>query len=343
MAAGLRIDAMTLGRPLAEVADDVRAADARGYDGWFVGETAHDPLLSCVVAGEASEQVQVGTGIAVAFPRSPMHVAYAAHDLQALTGGRFVLGLGSQIKAHVEKRFSATWSKPAARMREYVLALQAIWSAWATGERLHFEGEFYRHTLMTPFFTPPAHDQGPPPVWLAAVGPRMTEVTGEVADGLLCHGFTTDRYLTEVTLPTLERGAAAGGRSRDDLEVALPVFVVTGRDEAETAEVEAGVKGQIAFYGSTPAYRPVLDLHGWGDLHEQLHRRSLAGDWAGMTDLIDDEVLHTFAIVADPGRVGAAIHDRYHGLVDRVSLYTGFTFDDELWEGLLRDVRHGPS
>jgi probable F420-dependent oxidoreductase len=330
---------MTLGGPLAALGDEVRTAEERGYDGWFVGETAHDPLLACVVAGQASERLQVGTAITVAFPRSPMHVAYAAHDLQALTGGRFVLGLGSQIKPHIEKRFSAPWSRPAARMREYVLALRAIWHAWEHGERLRFEGELYRHTLMTPFFTPPDHGFGPPAVWVAAVGPRMTEITGEVADGLLCHGFTTDRYLTEVTLPTLTAGAEQAGRSRDDLEVALPVFVVTGRDEAETAEVEAGVKAQIAFYGSTPAYRAVLDLHGWGELHEQLHQRSLAGDWAGMTAMIDDEVLHTFAVVAPPDEVGRAIRQRYDGLVDRISLYTGFEFDGELWERLLADVR----
>jgi probable F420-dependent oxidoreductase len=335
----MKVDAMTLGGPLAGVAGAVREAEARGYDGWFVGETAQDPLLACVAAGEASERLQVGTGIAVAFPRSPMHVAYAAHDLQALTGGRFVLGLGSQIKPHIEKRFGTPWSRPAARMREYVLALHAIWHAWETGEPLRFVGEFHRHTLMTPFFTPTAHGQGPPPVWLAAVGPRMTEVAGEVADGLLCHGFTTDRYLTEVTLPALSSGAERAGRALADLEVSLPVFVVTGRDERETAEVAAGVKAQLAFYGSTPAYRPVLDLHGWGDLHERLHTRSLEGDWAGMTALIGDEVLRTFAIVAPPDEVGRAIRRRYHGVVDRVSLSTGFEFDDEPWSRLLADVR----
>jgi probable F420-dependent oxidoreductase len=335
----MRIDAMTLGGPLVGIGEQVRTVEERGYDGWFVGETAHDPLLACVMAGQASERLQVGTAITVAFPRSPMHVAYAAHDLQSLTGGRFVLGLGSQIKPHIEKRFGTPWSRPAARMREYVLALRAIWHAWETGERLRFQGEFYRHTLMTPFFTPTDHGHGAPAVWVAAVGPKMTEVTGQVADGLLCHGFTTHRYLSEVTLPALVAGAGSAGRTRADLEVALPVFVVTGRDDRETADVEAGVKAQIAFYGSTPAYRPVLDLHGWGDLHEGLHARSLEGDWAGMTAMIDDEVLHTFAVVAPPDEVGVAIRDRYDGLVDRVSLYTGFEFDGDLWDRLLADVR----
>jgi probable F420-dependent oxidoreductase len=337
----LKLDAVTLGSPLTRVRDEVRRAEDEGYDAWLTGETAHDPLLTCTLAAEHSRRMQIGTAIAVAFPRSPMHVAYAGHDLQALSEGRFVLGLGSQVKAHVEKRFSAAWSRPAARMREFILALRAIWHAWEQGERLRFEGEIYRHTLMTPFFAPSPHGFGPPAVWLAAVGPRMTEVAGEVADGLLCHGFTTDRYLTEVTLPTLEQGAARAGKGREDLEVGLPVFVVTGEDEAEWAEVEAGVRAQIAFYGSTPAYRAVLDLHGWGALHEHLHELSRAGDWEAMTAAVDDEVLHTFAIVAEPNEVGTAIVERYAGLIDRISLYTSFEFAGEAWERLLADVRAG--
>jgi probable F420-dependent oxidoreductase len=201
---------------------------------------AHDPLLACALAAEHRTRVQVGTAIAVAFARSPMQVAYQAHDLQALAEGRFVLGLGSQIKAHVEKRFSMPWRSPAARMREYVQALHAIWTAWETGERLRFEGDHYRHTLMTPFFTPDDHGFGRPPVWVAAVGPLMTKVTGEVADGLLCHVFTTDRYLRGTTLPAIDRGRRSAGRSRDDLEVSLPVLVVTGRDEEEREAVADG-------------------------------------------------------------------------------------------------------
>ena len=335
----MRIDAVTYGQPLAEVGDAVRTARERGFDGWFVSETKHEPLLACAVAGAVSGPMQVGTAITVAFPRSPMHVAYAAHDLQAVTGGRFVLGLGSQIKPHIEHRFSTPWSKPAARMREYVQALQAIWHAWETGERLAFRGEFYRHTLMSPFFTPDDHGFGPPDVWIAAVGPLMTEVTGEVADGLLCHAFTTARYLDEVTLPNLRRGAEAAGRSRDDVEVALPVFVVTGRDEQERAAAELAVKGQIAFYGSTPAYRAVLDLYGWGDLHDRLHRLSLENGWAQMPALIDDEVLGEFAVVAEPDEVGVAIRERYGALADRVSFSTDYGFDDATWERVLTDIR----
>jgi probable F420-dependent oxidoreductase len=339
----VKVDAVTYGHPLAQTAAAVTAARERGYDGWFVSETTHDPLLACAVAGTVSGPMQVGTAIAVAFPRSPMHLAYAAHDLQAQTEGRFVLGLGTQIKPHVEKRFSATWSQPAARMREYIQALRAIWDAWETGERLAFRGDFYRHTLMTPFFTPDDHGYGHPAVWLAAVGPLMTEVTGEVADGLLCHAFTTARYLEEVTRPRLADGAERAGRALDDIEVVLPVFVVTGEDEQERADAAAMVRQQLAFYGSTPAYRAVLDLHGWGELHEDLHRLSTADGWDRMPALIDDEVLEAFAVVADPTEVGAAIVARYGHLVDRVSLSTTYPFDDTTFERVATDLRAAAS
>ncbi|MFP4311863.1 MAG: TIGR03617 family F420-dependent LLM class oxidoreductase [Nitriliruptoraceae bacterium] len=326
----MKLDEMTYGQPLATTAASVRAARERGYDGWFVSETTHDPFLAAAVAGQVSGPMQVGTAIAVAFPRSPMHVAYAAHDLQALTGGRFVLGLGSQIKPHIEKRFSTEWSKPAARMREYVLALKAIWAAWRAGEPLAFRGEFYRHTLMTPFFTPEDHGHGDPAVWLAAVGPLMTRVTGEVADGLLAHGFTTARYLAEVTLPNLAEAAAEAGRSRAELEVVLPVFVVTGSSEEQRAASEAMVRGQLAFYGSTPAYRAVLELHGWGALHEELHAASVSDRWAEMPAMIPTEVLETFAVVAEPDELGAAVRARYGGLADRVSLSSAPLTDEQL-------------
>ena len=335
----MKVDAVTYGHPLADTPAAAADAEARGYDGWFVSETVHDPLLACVAAGGAVSSIEVGTAIAVAFPRSPMHVAYAAHDLQALTGGRFVLGLGTQIKPHIERRFSATWSKPAARMREYIQALHAIWSAWADGERLNFRGEFTQHTLMTPFFTPEDHGHGPPAVWLAAVGPRMTEVAGEVADGVLCHGFSTARYLEQVTVPRVEAGAARAGRSRSDIEVVQPVFAVTGETEQQVAEAEAMVKGQIAFYGSTPAYRAVLDLHGWGELHDVLHNRSLAGEWATMPELIDDEVVDAFAVRAEPQEVGQAIRARFGHLADRISLSTSYEFDPDTWQRVLADLR----
>lgn len=336
----MKLDEMTYGQPLATTAAAVTRARQQGYDGWFVSETKHDPFLAAAVAGQASGDMQVGTAIAVAFPRSPMHVAYAAHDLQALTGGRFVLGLGSQIKPHIEKRFSTEWSKPAARMREYVLALRAIWEAWRTGDKLSFRGEFYRHTLMTPFFTPEDHGHGDPAVWLAAVGPLMTRLTGEVADGLLVHAFTTARYLEEVTLPNLGAGAEAAGRTVSDIEVVVPVFVVTGSTEEQRAASEAMVRGQLAFYGSTPAYKGVLELHGWGGLQEELHAASVSDRWAEMSAMIPAEMLETFAVIAEPEEVGVAVRERYLGLADRVSLSSA-QLDDTQVARVRADLRDG--
>ncbi|WP_143466706.1 TIGR03617 family F420-dependent LLM class oxidoreductase, partial [Lentzea kentuckyensis] len=222
-------------------------------------------------------------------------------------------GQQPQVEAHITKRFSMPWSKPAARMREFVLAIRAIWHAWETGERLAFRGEFYKHTLMTPFFDPGPNPHGTAPIYLAGVGELMTEVAGEVADGFLCHNFTTERYLREVTLPALARGRAKAGRTLEGFEISGPVFAATNDKEI------ADVKRQIAFYGSTPAYRPVLELHGWGALHEELHRMSRRQQWVEMSELISDEVLHEFAVVGTPETVTAALLDRYGDVVTRLS------------------------
>ena len=274
-----------------------------------------------MLAAEHTERTELGTAIAVAFARSPMQLAYTAHDLQAYSGGRFILGLGSQVKPHIERRFGMPWSYPAPRMREFVLALRAIWSAWNDGTRLSFRGDFYQHTLMTPFFSPPPAPGGAPGIFLAAVGEAMTAVAGEVADGLLVHAFTTERYLREVTLPALDRGLAAAGRSRADAEVSLLAMIATGRSEEEMARAVAGTRAQIAFYGSTPAYRAVLGRHGWAGLGDELNAlsRSDRGDkWEAMGGLIDDDVLHAFAVVAEPAGVAAQIRRRFGGLIDRV-------------------------
>ena len=269
-------------------------AEKDGYDGWFGVETMIDVLLACGIAAERTERIEIGSGIAVAFSRNPMTMAQQANDLQALSGGRFILGLGSQIKPHIVRRFSMEWSKPAARMREFVEAIRAIWGCWETGEKLDFRGEFYSHTLMTPFFNPGPNPYGAPRVLLAGVGQAMTRVAGEVADGFLCHGFTTERYLREVTLPALTQGRAdlAG------FEVSGSPLVVTGRTEEEMNEARRGVREQIAFYGSTPAYRPVLERHGWGALSDELHVLSRQGRWQQMGTLVDDQVLDAFAVTA---------------------------------------------
>jgi probable F420-dependent oxidoreductase len=317
------------------VLEAARAAEAAGYDGIWSAETSHDVFLPLALAAGVTERIQLGTGIAVAFARNPMTLAVLANDLQTFSEGRFMLGLGSQIKPHITKRFSMPWSHPAPRMREMILAIRAIWASWAGDGKLDFRGEFYTHTLMTPFFNPGPNEYGNPPILLAAVGERMAEVAGEVADGILVHGFTTERYLREVTLPALERGAAAGDKTRADLEVSYPGFVVTGETEADVATATTAVKRQIAFYGSTPAYRPVLELHGWGDLQDELNTLSKRGEWVEMGELIDDEMLHEFAIVAPLDEVPGQVLERFGKLIDRFSFYMPYQVDEGHWSRLL--------
>jgi probable F420-dependent oxidoreductase len=322
---------------LREAADEARRLEEAGYDGIWAAETSHDPFLTMTLAAAATERADVGTGIAVAFARNPMSLATVGHDLQVLSEGRFILGLGSQVQAHIDRRFSMPWSKPAQRMREMVLAIRSIWSCWNDGVPLSFEGEFYRHTLMPPFFNPGPSAFGPPRVFLAGVGPKMIEVAGEVADGFLCHGFTTASYLAATVLPALERGLERNGRSRGAIEITAPGFVVTGRDEAEMARSAAGVRRQLAFYGSTPAYRPVLEHHGWGDLQAELHQMARQGRWDEMGHLIEPEVLEAFAVIGPPHAIAALAAERYGDAVDRMNVYSPFEADDELWA----QVRHG--
>lgn len=338
----MKVDGKLNAWSTSEVVDEARHHEKTGYDCLWASESKHDPFLPLLLAAEHTERLKVGTAIAVAFARSPMQLAYTAHDLQAYSGGRFSLGLGSQIKPHIERRFAMPWSRPAARMREYVSALRAIWAAWNEGERLDFRGDFYTHTLMTPFFSPPPAPGGAPEVFVAAVGEAMTRVAGEVADGLLAHGFTTERYLREVTLPTVEAGLTASGRTRADFSVSHLLLTATGRTEEEMARAVAGTRQQIAFYGSTPAYRSVLELHGWGELGDELHALSTSrreDRWEAMSRIVDDEVLLTFAVVAEPERVAAEIRRRYGSLVDRVSFYTAYETDAEVWEPIVQELQ----
>jgi probable F420-dependent oxidoreductase len=331
----MRVDG-GIGNDLRKVPGEARAAEEAGYDAVWGSETSHEPFLPLVLAAEHTERLQLGTGIAVAFARNPMITANSAWDLNDYSGGRFLLGLGSQIKPHIEKRFSMPWSHPAPRMKEFISAMRAIWSCWQDGTKLDFRGEFYSHTLMTPFFDPGPNAHGAPKVFLAAVGEGMTRVAGEVADGMLVHGFSTDRYLREVTLPTIEAGLAASGRSRADFELSYPMFVVTGESEEALAAAATGTRKQIAFYGSTPAYRTVLETHGWGDLQTELNTLSKQGRWDDMGAAIDDEVLDAFAVVAEPDKVPALIAERVGDLVDRVSFYTPYRVEPGL-AGRLRD------
>lgn len=304
---------------LAEAATRARLLEADGFDGLWCGEMNQDPFLPLAVAAEVTTRIRVGTSIAVAPARSPMTVAYLANDLQRHSRGRFALGLGSQVKAHIERRFGMPWGKPAARMREFVLALRAIWAAWEDGSRLDFCGEYYRHTLMPPDFASPRHDFGPPPVLLAGVGDRMTAVAGEVADGFICHGFTTARWLRERTLPALRAARAATCATMDGFEIVHTPFIVTG-SESDIEAARAPLRARIAFYASTPAYRDILELHGWGEVGAELTALSRAGRWPDMPGLITDEMIDAFAIVAPPADVPDQVAARFGGVVTRLSL-----------------------
>ena len=338
----MKVDGKLGAWPAAAVIDEARRHEKAGYDGLWTSESAHDPFLPLVLAAEHTGQIALGTAIAVAFARSPMQLAYTAHDLQAYSGGRFILGLGSQIKPHIERRFSMPWSHPAPRMREFIMAMRAIWSAWNDGAKLSFRGDFYTHTLMTPFFSPPPAPGGAPGVFLAAVGEAMTAVAGEVADGLLVHAFSTERYLREVTLPALGSGLTAAGRSRADVEVSMLAMIATGDTEEEMAGAVAGARQRVAFYGSTPAYRGVLARHGWAGLGDELNSLSRSDrddKWEAMGGLVGDDVLHAFAVVAEPADVAAQIQRRFGGLIDRVSFYSPYETRTETWDLVLRGLK----
>ena len=335
----MRIDGPLITSALADSADAARTLEARGYDGAFTFEGPHDPFLPLVLAAEATEQLELTTAVAIAFARNPMTLAHQAWDLQALSDGRFHLGLGSQIKAHIERRFSMPWSAPAARMRELVLAIRAIWSTWQDRTPLRFEGEHYTHTLMTPFFDPGPLEVGPPRIWLGGVGPLMTEAAGEVADGFMVHPFCTERSLHEITLPALERGRARPGARPGPIETSLPVMIATGEDDAAMEAAIGAVRGQIGFYASTPAYKVVLDVHGWGDLQPRLRDLTRSGDWAGIANEVHDDLLHAVAVVAPPEGVAQEIRRRYGSVLDRVALNAPYSAAPDLWKHIATDLR----
>jgi probable F420-dependent oxidoreductase len=335
----MKIDGLLL-RGADATREEAATLESQGYDGVWLSETGNDPFLLALQAAETTERVSVGTSVAIAFARSPMTMAHSAYDLANYTRGRFLLGIGSQVKPHIERRFSMPWSHPAPRMREFILAMRAIWSAWQDGTKLDFAGEFYTHTLMTPFFSPKAHEFGPPPVYLAGVGEKMTEVAGEVADGFFVHPFTTSRYLEQATMPALHRGRAkAGHDSLDGFVVNALVFVAIGRNDEELAAARKGVKQQIAFYGSTPSYKGVLEAHDRGDLLDELLPMSKAGKWEEMGERIDDELLDAFAVVGDPASVAKGIVDRWGGTYDRISLYTPYAIDTPTVLEVIEGVR----
>jgi probable F420-dependent oxidoreductase len=335
----MKVDGALMATSLASIPRVARELEELGYDGGLTAEVDHDPFFPLLLAAEHTEKLELGTGIAVAFARNPMILANIGWDLQAYSQGRFLMGLGSQIQAHIEKRFSMPWGRPAARMREFILAMRAIWGCWNNGEKLDFRGEFYRHTLMTPFFDPGANPYGNPKVLLAAVGEKMTEVAGEVADGIILHGFTTERYLREITVPALERGWKKSAKARADFQITGPMFVATGTNEDEFEHAKQQTKQQLAFYGSTPNYRGVLELHGWDDLHPELNRLSKQGEWVQMGELITDEILETFAVVGEPERIPAMLRARYGDILDRISFYAPYQSDRTRWAQVIEGLR----
>lgn len=310
-----------------------------GFDGAFTLDTNVDPFLSLLLAAEHTERLELITGVAIAFARSPMTLAQQAWNLQRFSGGRLILGLGSQVQVHIEKRFSMPWSEPAARMREYVLALQAIWDSWEHGTPLKFRGQHYTHTLMNPVFSPDPLGLPRPQVHLGALGPGMVRVVGEVADGLYGHPFTTVRFWDEIQMPALQEGLGRAGRSRSDLCVSAMLMTATGRDETELALADRALRKLLAFYGSTPSYWRVLELHGWGDLGPQLNVMSKQGRWDEMADHITDEMLEAFAVVGPPEDIPGLVVDRCRGFADRVTLYAPYRSDPSVWPPIVRGIR----
>lgn len=318
----LTLDASLRSYDLATVADQARQLEDLGFGAIWTQETQHDPFLPLAAAAIVTTRIRLGTSIAVAFPRSPMVLAYTAWDLQKASRGRFILGLGSQVKAHNERRFSVKYESPGPRLREVVLALRAIWAAWQDRTPLDFRGSFYRFDLMTPFFDPGPIEHPRIPIFVAGVNQYMCRMAGEVADGLHVHPFHTPKYLRKYVHPAVEKGLQSSGRARADFSMVSATFAIVGDTEAERSRAAEAVRRQIAFYASTRTYEPVLATHGWERVLPELHRKSLAKDWDGMSSLITDEMLATFAVSGTLEQIAAQLRDRYAGrLLDRTALY----------------------
>jgi probable F420-dependent oxidoreductase len=328
---------------LPQIAEAARAAEALGFAALWTSETKHDPFLPLAIAAEHTSAIQLGTSVAIAFARSPMVIAQTAWDLQAFSGGRLLLGLGTQVKAHIERRFSMPWEAPAARLREYIQALRAIWRSFQSDEPLAFRGQFYQHTLITPFFNPGPIDQPEIPVAIAGVNTGLARLAGELCQGFHIHPFHSPEYVRTVVQPSVAEGAAQTGRRPEDVELSTSVFVITGRTSAAIAEQRERMRAQLAFYASTPTYQVVLAAHGWEEIGQRLQPLARGQKWPEMTALISDEMLRAFAVEAAPDELGAAVRARYDGLIDRVAFYLPFEpgQDDPFWQSALRAVQSG--
>jgi probable F420-dependent oxidoreductase len=325
---------------LEDVGDDAHRLEELGLDGAFTFEGPHDVFTPLVVAALSTDTIELATNVAIAFPRNPVQLAHQAYDLQLLSKGRFTLGLGSQIRAQVEKRYGASFDRPIARMREMIAAVRAIFANWETGDPLDFRGEFTSHTLMPPIFNPGPHPFGMPPIAIGGLGPQMVRLAAEVADGLLVMPFNTARHFRERTLPAVEEGLARAGRERSDLTVTGEVIVCCGRDEDELEAARLAGRWLLSFYGSTPAYRPVLEVEGWEDLQQELNMLSKSGRWEEMPNMIEDDMLTSLAVVGSPKEVADQVADRFAGEVDRVGFYTPYDISDSTLVELVDALRH---
>jgi probable F420-dependent oxidoreductase len=331
----------TEGDYLRGIDHTARAAEDLGFAGLWTSETKHDAFLPLAIAANETREIELGTSVAIAFSRSPMETAQTAWDLQDLSGGRFVLGLGTQVKAHITRRFSMPWDKPAARLREYILALREIWGSFQSEGPLQFEGEFYRHTLMTPFFNPGPIENPEIPVYIAGVNTRLAKLAGEICDGFHVHPFHSPEYVRRTVIPAITAGAEGVGRDPGQVTLATSAFVISAESEEEAAEQRESVRAQISFYASTPTYRTVLEAHGWEEVGEKLGTMAREQKWREMPALVTDEMLAAFAIDAAPDEVGPALKERYKGLIDRVMLYIPFVPGerDAFWQTVVESVR----
>jgi probable F420-dependent oxidoreductase len=328
------------GKHLPGITEVARATEDLGFAGLWTSETKHDSFLPLTVAANATQEIDLGTSVAIAFSRSPMVTAQIAWDLQDLSEGRFILGLGTQVKAHITRRFSMPFDRPAARLKDYILALRAIWESFQSEGSLNYEGELYRHTLMAPFFNPGPIEHPEIPVYIAGVNTRLASLAGELCAGFHVHPFHTPEYVRQVVKPAIAEGAEKEGRDPEDVELATSVFAITGENEKEIEEQREKMRAQAAFYASTPTYRIILETHGWEDVGEKLSRLASEKKWDEMTSLISDDMLHAFAIEAAPDEVGPALKERYEGLIDRVALYLPFVpgEKDDFWRATLKSV-----
>ncbi len=329
----MKLDAALPPVQLKEIPAIAEAAQEIGFDALWTQETQHDPFLPCTLIAEHSATLNFGTAIAVSFSRSPANLAYTAWDLAAQSGGRFILGLGTQVKAHIERRFGMTWPESVTgQLREQIQVIRAFWDTWQNGTKLNFRGEYYKATLMSPFFNPGAIEYPDIPIYIAGVNAGLARLAGELCEGFHAHPFNSPRYMNEVILPAIEDGLQKSGRKRGDLAVSMTPFVATSPEE------EAFARMQIAFYASTPSYHAVMDLYGWSETAQQLSGYAAKGEWSEMPMLITDEMLHEFCLVTTQENLADDLKKRYEGIADRITLYTPFVpkEKDDWWRKLAK-------